>query len=147
LQGNVKILKQRLLKRLYNNKEHCTILSIKSFKCSLNGNDFKLYVGAYTTEIKQLSFNGKSFALTDTIQNVCSSFKPGISTIELNPEYQYLFLGGYDGIIKIYSMLSKKIEKNLIFHTKGINQLKFQFNFLFSASNDNTIAIWKVGLM
>ncbi len=141
------------------NKQN-SIISMKSIKS--NDQEYTIFVGLYSTDIKVLTYTNNILSILRTITNSCSDLKPGISSIDYieftrpleDSHTTILATGAFDYRFRLYNLTknsypaylgSKSILNSSIIHkVKFISTEDQNTLYLFVASDQKLISIFQI---
>jgi len=104
---------------------------------------FKVFTGSAGNLLKLVSINKENFEL-DTCNTVSTQYS-GCSSAQVRRDSKLLFVGGWDGKIRVYTWRKMKLLAVLKYHTETINCMCFNDkNLIIVGCKDGKISIWDV---
>ena len=103
----------------------------------------KVFTGSAGNIVKLVSINRESLEL-DLCGCVSTQYS-GCSSAQVRRDGKLLFVGGWDGIIRVYTWKKMRLLALLKYHTETINCMCFNDNnFTIAGCKDGKISIWDV---
>ncbi|XP_066918686.1 guanine nucleotide-binding protein subunit beta-like protein 1 [Clytia hemisphaerica] len=103
----------------------------------------KLLATSATNNIKVIKVE-ENFTKMELLQSIDTQYK-GSSAVKLRNDNKLVFIGGWDGKVRIYNWKNMKLLAVLKYHSETINCLAFdENNKAIVGSKDGKISIWDV---